>query len=196
MHASSFEKMKNFVNQYLCFSDGKERYVLDVGSCDVNGTYKTLFPAEQWRYIGVDLEEGPNVDVIIKTPYNWSNIRSNSFDVVISGQTFEHIEYIWITISEIHRVLKIGGYGCIIAPSGGPEHKYPKDCWRIYPDGFVALAQYAGLDVIKVETDWQEKFSNGSINEWKDGVLIFRKSKKDMLRTLRFWLRNKFLRYV
>ena len=29
------------------------------------------------------------------------------------------------------------------APSRGPEHRYPNDCWRFYPDGYRALAKYA-----------------------------------------------------
>lgn len=196
MHTSSLQKMKGFIDEYLNFSDNKKRKVLDVGSYDVNGTYKDFFQDDHWEYVGADMEMGPNVDIVLKTPYNWSKLSSGSFDVVISGQAFEHIEYIWITISEISRVLKVGGYACIIAPSSGSEHKYPTDCWRIYPDGFVALAKYAGLDVVRAETDWRERFPDGTLNEWKDGMLIVRKRKKGIIKTIRYWLRNKFLRYV
>ena len=38
--------------------------VLDVGSYDVNGTYRPLFPAG-WDYLGVDIEKGPNVDLVV-----------------------------------------------------------------------------------------------------------------------------------
>ena len=40
--------------------------------------------------------------------------------MVVSGQTFEHIEYIWVTIVEIARVLRTGGLACLIAPGSGP----------------------------------------------------------------------------
>ena len=94
----------------------------------------------------MDLSEGENVDLVLSDPYSWSEIRSSSVDVFVSGQAFEHIEFFWQTMLEIARALKPGGLCCIIAPSGGPEHKYPLDCWRFYPDGFRALARYAGLD--------------------------------------------------
>lgn len=50
---------------------------------------------------------------------------------------------------EISRVLKDEGMACIIAPSGGVEHRYPLNCWRFYPDGFKALAKYSGLNKLK-----------------------------------------------
>ncbi|MEM1725222.1 MAG: methyltransferase domain-containing protein, partial [Thermoplasmata archaeon] len=42
---------------------------------------------------------------VVKDPYNWIEIEDSSVDVVISGQAFEHIEYPWLTIKEIYRVL-------------------------------------------------------------------------------------------
>lgn len=59
----------------------------------VNGSYRTLFNNPKWNYVGCDLEEGSNVDIVLNDPYDWKNIESNSYDVVISGQAFEHIEY-------------------------------------------------------------------------------------------------------
>jgi hypothetical protein len=37
---------------------------------------------------------------------------------VVSGQAFEHIEFIWLTILEIARVLKTNGLAVIIARRG------------------------------------------------------------------------------
>ena len=76
----------------------------------------------------MDMTPGKNVDIVLPSPYRWRGIESNSVDVLISGQAFEHIEFFWITMLEIARVLKPGGLCCIIAPSGGAEHKYPVDC--------------------------------------------------------------------
>lgn len=39
-------------------------------------------------------------------------------------------------------------------PSSGPEHRYPVDCWRFYPDGMRAFAKIARLHCIEVYTDW------------------------------------------
>ena len=178
MHQSSYDKMAGFVNKYLEKRSKDRLIILDLGSQDINGTYKPLFLSPAWKYIGIDASEGKNVDIVISNPYSWNNIRSDYADVLVSGQTFEHIEYIWLTMKEIRRVLKPGGLCCIIAPSGGIEHRYPTDCWRIYPDGFRALAKYADLEIIEVFTQWENENYPDGCDMWHDSVLICRKSEK------------------
>lgn len=176
MHKTSFENMRLFVENYLQDKHGKELKIVDLGSTDVNGSYKELFDDPKWAYTGVDIEAGKNVDIVIKDIYDWKEIESDSVDVMVSGQTFEHIEYIWKTIEEIKRILKSGGIGCLIAPSSGPEHKYPVDCWRILPDGFRALAKYVDLEVVDVQMTTDEFTAKlGEENIWHDVVFIFRK---------------------
>lgn len=166
LHRSSYEKMKNFVSSYL--KKDSALMILDVGAQDVNGTYRPLFNHEGWQYFGCDTAPGTNVDIVLKDPYNWSDIATASFDVVISGQAFEHIEYFWLTMLEIARALKEGGMCCLIAPSGGPEHRYPVDCWRFFPDGWRALARYSQLEVV-------ETYVDTSADTWLDSILIARK---------------------
>ena len=172
MHSSSLKNMKRFVDKYLQgIVPGK---VLDVGSQDVNGTYKPLFAG--WEYSGLDVCTGNNVNVVVNDPYHWSGVESNSYDVVISGQAFEHIELPWLTMGEIARVLKAGGLCCIIAPSSGPRHSTPggKDCWRYLPNGLEALARYVKLEVMESYIGW-ESIGNYEDSLWQDAVLICRK---------------------
>lgn len=154
MHISSMKRMQCFVENYCfnneCLGDGAKRRILDVGSYDVNGTYKALFPENKFEYVGLDITTGPNVDVVLDNMYCWNLIQDESFDYIISGQAFEHIEYPWLTITEMAKKLKKDGIICIIAPSAGIEHRYPVDCWRFYGDGMRALAKWGGLDVIEV----------------------------------------------
>lgn len=142
-----------------------------------------------------DMEAGKNVDIVLRTPYVWFEIASESADVVISGQVFEHIQYFWITMLEVARVLKPGGICCILAPSSGPEHRYPTDCWRFYPDGLIALANWAELNVCESTTQWEsEGYEDGS-DEWHDSMLIFQKPISGTFGGLRgrfrLWLRHK-----
>lgn len=147
MHTSTMIRMKWFIDHYVKREGAK---VLDVGSYDVNGSYKKLFDGLNIRYVGLDIEAGPNVDVVMESPYSWDNLEDDEFDYIISGQAFEHIEYPWLTIKEIYKKLKTGGVVCIIAPNSAPEHKYPFDCYRYYADGFRALANWAGFTVLDV----------------------------------------------
>jgi hypothetical protein len=170
MHVGSYEKMQKFVKDYLL--NQKTLSVLELGSCDINGTYKPLFIKENWYYTGADLNSGPNVDIVLKNAYSWNEIPDNSYNVVISGSVLEHIEFPWLTMCEIKRVLKVNGLTCNIAPSSGFEHRYPVDCYRYYPDGFHALIKWAKLIPIEIYTDWNTNSSPDGGHVWKDTVMI------------------------
>lgn len=191
MHQSSFDKMKKFKEIYLDVS--RHLKILDVGSFDVNGNYADLFKEEKWTYYGADMAGGKNVDILLTSPYDWNCIADNSYDIVVSGQAYEHIEYFWITILQINRVLKVGGLCCIIAPAGGPEHSYPTDCWRYYPDGLKTVAKWGKMKVLEASTQWQsENYADGS-DQWKDSMLVCIKTEetphlKTILDTLNAWL--------
>lgn len=195
MHQSSMDKMAAFRDQYLSSKIGIPLRILDLGSQDVNGSYRSLFADPAWRYIGLDMEAGKNVDVVLRTPYTWKEVKSNSADVVISGQAFEHIEYVWITMLEIARVLKQGGICCILAPSSGPEHRFPMDCWRFYPDGMKALAKFAQLEAIEAQTQWENQGYNDGSDEWHDSMLVCRKPDLGAWRNakanLKRWLQHR-----
>ncbi|MFC1883806.1 class I SAM-dependent methyltransferase [Thermodesulfobacteriota bacterium] len=153
MHESSILRMKWFVDHYASEIPKKEVKVLDVGSYDINGSYKPIFNKKRYKYTGLDMEDGPNVDIVLQNPYDWDTIAADSFDIVISGQAFEHIEFFWITMSEMVRVLKKDGLLCLIAPKGFGEHRRPVDCYRFFTDGMVALARYVSLETLHAHTN-------------------------------------------
>lgn len=185
MHNSSYRHMRNLVEKYLFDRDVCRIY--DLGSFDVNGCYRPLFERSGWTYQGLDLESGANVDIVMQNPYHLP-LPTNSADLFISGQAFEHINFFWVTALEIARILKPGGMFFLIAPSRGPEHRYPVDCWRFYPDGYRALARYAGLELLEVNTDWLSAEEEDSV-AWGDTVGVFQKKnssfRDDILRRLR-----------
>jgi len=177
MHPTSLNKMKAFAEEYLKGFENSELTIVDVGAKAYlnNPTYRPFFNKPKWKYFGLDLEPGENVDIVVSNPYNWKEVPDNFADVIISGQAFEHIEFPWLTIKEIYRVLKPSGVCCIIAPSSGPENKRPYDCWRFYPDGMKALAKWAGFKVVEVFTDW-------GLGEWQDTFAVFQKpSSKELI---------------
>lgn len=151
--------MEYLTKTLLLPTTGKAIDVLDIGSMvaqEGQSSYRDVFDRFTGvRYVGLDMAPGRNVDIVAKDPYKFP-LESESFDLVVSGQAFEHIEFPWLTISEIARVLKPGGLAIVIAPSSGPEHRYPQDCWRYYPDGMRALGKWAGLECIHAITNWNE----------------------------------------
>ncbi len=174
VHNSSYFKFELFCQLYLQNFVNHPLTVLDFGSQSVDNSpmvLRNVFKNTNWNYIGVDIVSGFNVDLVLKDPYSWSEIDSNSVDVLVSGQTFEHIEFFWVTMFEIARVLKPGGVAVLIAPSGGFEHRYPVDCWRFYRDGFAALSKMVEFKLLESFTDWG-RLGN---EVWADSIGIFQK---------------------
>ena len=93
--------------------------VLDIGSYDINGNNRFLF--EDYEYLGIDLVDGPNVDLAIKA--HELQEPDNSFDFIISTECFEHDMYYPKSLNNIIRMLKPGGlFLFTTATTGRREH--------------------------------------------------------------------------
>jgi SAM-dependent methyltransferase len=183
MHPSSLRHMRDLIARYAAGTGT----VVDIGSADVNGSYRSLFSGA--RYIGVDMAPGRGVDVVAPDPYRYP-LPSGAADLVISGQVFEHIEFFWLSVLEMTRIVRRGGLIFLIAPSRGPEHRHPVDCWRFYPDGFRALARWSGTELVEVGTDWGPDPDPASA-PWGDTVGVFRRCPETFsLRARRLALRH------
>jgi SAM-dependent methyltransferase len=176
MHDSAFEKAQVFRRAYLAPYEDSALTVLDIGSAVVAEGHRSnrqAFENPKWRYLGLDIEAGPNVDLVVTDPYDWREVESASVDVVTCSQVFEHTEFFWITILEIARVLKPNGLAFIVAPGSGPLHRYPLDCWRFYDDGLPALARWADLSVLESSVQWRPVYRRG--NQWRDAAIVLQR---------------------
>lgn len=93
--------------------------VLEIGSWDVNGSIRNFF--KDCDYLGVDIAEGPGVDLVSKGED--ISLPDVYFDVVVSCECFEHnVEWVR-TFKNMIRMLKPGGL-CIVtcATLGRSEH--------------------------------------------------------------------------
>lgn len=159
MHQSAYKKMSRCIADFVPrdrrirvvdFGSGTNRHRFDEGM-----THAALFADHDAEIIGVDVVDRLNVDVVMEKPYRVP-LKSNSVDVVISGQVFEHIPFPWASVLEIARLLKPGGVFIMTAPSRGHHHT-KVDCWRYYEDAVRAMAAFAGLRVRRARTDYPTK---------------------------------------
>ena len=140
MHYTSLHSGKFFAETY-----GKENLtILDIGGSDVNGSLRQFFTDNNMKYICIDIEPHPSVDIVIQ-PGDKFPFETGSIDLIVSTSCFEHDPCFWITFKEMCRVLKIGGFLYINAPSNGPYHTYPGDNWRFYPDAGQSLAYWSSI---------------------------------------------------
>lgn len=151
---------------------GTRPRILDVGALDVNGSLRTVAP-EGAEYVGLDLEPGPGVDVVLQgTTYPF---EADSFDACVSVSCFEHDAAFWHSFLEIAKVCRTGAFIFVSAPSNGPYHSYPHDNWRFYPDAGIALARWAqraGYPIQLIESGILRR--RGDI--WNDFVAVFQKA--------------------
>jgi SAM-dependent methyltransferase len=149
MHGSTLIRMTEFAKKYL--DTKKELKILDVGSLQVKGqlSYKSIFNPPNWKYYGLDIHEGDNVDIVARGLYEWG-LEPLSYDVIISGQCLEHIKDTKEWVKQVDKYLKKNGIVCIIAPWQWKQHRFPVDCWRILPDGMeFLLKDVCGFDILE-----------------------------------------------
>jgi ubiquinone/menaquinone biosynthesis C-methylase UbiE len=171
MHASSLENMQKAYDRYVNtehFAKKIKIKVMDIGGANVNGSYADIFSSNEFEYKAVDIHPGDAVDIVLDDPYTLP-FADAEIDILISGQAFEHVECFWDLFKEMSRVIKRDGLIILIAPSGGPIHRYPVDCYRFYPDAYSALASYVEINLVDVWMDTR--------GPWNDLVGIFSKSE-------------------
>lgn len=175
MHRSAFLNAKKFYDNY-CKDNISQKRIIDIGSWDGgNGSLRHIFRDAQ--YIGFDMQNGPNVDVVgdaHNIPFD-----NDTFDIAVSSSCFEHDPMFWVSFLEICRIIKTSGLIYICAPSSGPYHpeKCPGDSWRFYPDSWKSLCLWAkhnqyNIDLIETYIDHTHIPPD---ENWQDSIGIFRK---------------------
>lgn len=93
--------------------------VLEVGSYNVNGSVRALFPPHT-QYFGVDLTEGPGVDLV----YDGTTLElGRKFDLVLASEVFEHdINWQNTFLNMVRHTRKGGIVVFTCASTGRPEH--------------------------------------------------------------------------
>jgi len=111
----------------------KDKRILEVGSRSVNGSVRPFIEklSSPSEYIGVDIEKGLYVDVILSAEDLLDYFGKESFDVIISTELLEHVKDWRIVINNMKGVLKRRGKIYITTCSYGFQyHGYPYDFWR------------------------------------------------------------------
>lgn len=135
--------------------------VLEIGSLNINGTVRDFFSANQ--YVGVDVGEGPCVDVVASGHEYKTEDR---FDCCISCECFEHNPFWKETFINMIDHCKPGGLVVMTcATTGRPEHgterSLPQDSpltlakgWNYYRN-LTEKDFNDALDLNSFFTDWE-----------------------------------------
>jgi SAM-dependent methyltransferase len=130
-----------FVQKYRDLFQGP---YLEVGSKDYGSTQnlRILFPPEE-EYLGVDLEPGPGVDLVLDLTLPWekmdARLAGRRFGTIFCLSVLEHCQAPWRMAENLTRLLRPGGYLLVSAPFAWKFHAYPNDYWRFTPEGIRQL---------------------------------------------------------
>jgi len=121
--------------------------LIEIGSRARSGTtYRHLFPAD-CRYVGMDIKEGPNVDVVTDA-HTMAGVKEK-FDFAFSVSVFEHLMMPWVAAQALNGVMNIGGVAYICSHPAWPPHEEPWDFFRFSKDSWKSLFNaFTGFEVI------------------------------------------------
>lgn len=117
--------------------------ILEIGSKDYGNTpdYRSIFLGE--KYVGVDLEEGKGVDVVIDVSSDYEKVISklnvNKFNTIICFSVLEHCKDLQKICQNIQELLSDDGQLFVSIPFCWEYHKFPEDYWRFTPAGIKVL---------------------------------------------------------
>jgi SAM-dependent methyltransferase len=176
MHLTSLQSGKAFAESYKI----ENGIVVDIGGRNVNGSLRSFFEEKGMKFICVDMEKDPSVDIVVP-PGDKLPFEDGSVDLIVSTSCFEHDPCFWLTFREMTRIIKPSGFIYINAPTAGPYHGYPGDNWRFYSDAGQALAYWSGKQISN-ETVYPVKVIEtfnvvGDI--WNDFVCVWKRVNND-----------------
>lgn len=132
--------------------EGAEAPVIEVGSLNVNGSVRDLFPEP---YLGIDRVDGEGVDLVCDVT---TDEPESDAATVVSTDMLEHCTEPQLALGAMHRMLRPGGLLILTAPECWPEHHNGDggDYWRFMQSGMRLLLGRAGFVDIQIEASEME----------------------------------------
>lgn len=102
---------------------------------------RELFPDSD--YTGLDMEDGPGVDVVMDLTQNFNSIHKalggKSFNTIFCLSVLEHCSNPFLMCENMTRLLNRDGVLYVSVPFSWKFHEYPSDYWRFTPEGIRLL---------------------------------------------------------
>ena len=113
--------------------------MLEIGSRARSGITRREYCPPGWTYVGCDVVEGDNVDVVADAHVLSTLFPAGHFGAAFSVSVFEHLLMPWKVAIELNAVLRDGAPCLIMTHQTWPMHDQPWDFWRFSSDAWAAL---------------------------------------------------------
>lgn len=169
----------------------KGKRIIEVGSSDVNGSLRPLLESYKPKeYVGVDIINGPGVDIVCNAEEIVNKFGKERFDVVVSTELLEHVRDWRGVISNIKNICKPSGIILITTRSYGfGYHAYPYDFWRYEVEDMKII--FSDCEILVLEKDPQapgvfikvrklNKFVEKNLSNYKLYSIVVNKTLKEI----------------
>ena len=128
--------------------------VLEIGSKDYGNTssFRDFYSTSD--YVGIDLEEGENVDHILDLTEGVGPLPKEHFSLGICCSVMEHVRKPWLMADNISAVIRPGGSIYISVPWVWRYHAYPDDYFRF---------SWRGIAELFPDFDWRDVYYSTNI---------------------------------
>ena len=128
--------------------------VLEIGSKDYGNTssFRDFYSTSD--YVGIDLEEGENVDHILDLTESLGPLAKEHFSLGICCSVLEHVRKPWLMADNISAVIRPGGSIYISVPWVWRYHAYPDDYFRF---------SWRGIAELFPDFDWRDVYYSTNI---------------------------------
>ena len=113
--------------------------VVEIGSRARSGNNSRSRIDERHSYVGTDLMDGENVDLVADAHRLSEHIDHGTVDAVFGLSVIEHVAMPWKMAIELNRILKVGGRAMFMTHHTWPLHDYPFDFWRFSEQSWNAI---------------------------------------------------------
>lgn len=127
---------RNYLQYLIDIGNRKGMKILEIGSREVTGRSDARERFSIAEYVGFDYYPGPNVDVVGDAHKLSQYFGDEKFDIIYSSAVFEHLAMPWLAVTEIAKLLKIGGIVFIETHFSFSSHERP---WHFFQFSDMAL---------------------------------------------------------
>ncbi|MBS0570159.1 MAG: methyltransferase domain-containing protein [Proteobacteria bacterium] len=148
-HDPCHQQMQNF---WSLLGQSDSGSLLEVGSRARSGISRRQSVPSTWRYTGLDIMAGENVDVVGDAHQLSRLFAPGSFRAVMSFSVLEHLLMPWKFAVELNRVMELGGFGFFMTHQCWPVHDQPWDFWRFSSEAWKGIFNRAtGFEIVRAE---------------------------------------------
>ena len=113
--------------------------VLEVGSKDYGSTSSFRDHYAGQEYVGIDMEAGKNVDLVVDLTAGAGELRKDHFALGICCSVLEHVRKPWLFAEHLGSVIRGNGALYMSEPWVWRYHAYPDDYFRFSWRGVMEL---------------------------------------------------------